>query len=204
MSTRFLKANAEALLCGRARSWSLFSHLLCFFVSSPPTHTHTHRTLHTSTAPPPSGLSNEEMAWANAAVAIPTHVPYPLPGSSLNLSHAGAIIIYEFFRVRNGSVVSETSSSSEPVPLRDLAPVQTKQACQEKIIRALAARGCILDGVESGSGDERAEEDARAGAITLREAKRRASSLLRRNDLTMKEVALLFRLANAAAAADVD
>ena len=190
--------------CAVARGRGHFSLILfVFFVFRPPQHTP-----HTSTSPPPSGLSNEEMAWANAAVAIPTHVPYPLPGSSLNLSHAGAIIIYEFFRVRSGSVISETSSYSAPVPHRGLAPVQTKQACQEKIIRALAARGCIIDGVDSGSGDEGAEEDARdeerAGAITLREAKRRASSLLRRNDLTMKEVALLFRLANAAAAADVD
>ena len=49
-----------------------------------------------------SGLSNEEMLWANAAVAIPTHVPFPLPGASLNLSHAAGIIVYELFRARGG------------------------------------------------------------------------------------------------------
>lgn len=137
-----------------------------------------------------SGLANDEMLWASAALGIPTQPEPGKPGSALNLSHAAALIAYDIFA--EAKEANSTSSFSAP----SLAvPFETRQACVTRITAALEAAGCVHgNGRAVGTGG-----DEGGNTMHIDEVERRAASLLsRRGGLTMREVSLLFRLAEAA------
>ena len=183
-----------------------------------------------------SGLTNEEIKWANGGiVSIPTRIEYPYPGSSLNLSHAFAIISYELYVesmdavVTSSSILSHSDASSDgrqPSPshverngretqfrLQEGIPFSTKVALHTKILEALQINDIISlpeveinDNVceESSEANDDANERLHEGdensngrRLSLQEADRRIAGLLNHKDLTMKEVSLLFSMANA-------
>ncbi len=102
-----------------------------------------------------SGLTNQELAYANIVVSIPTSDQY----SSLNLSHAVAVILYELYLLRDEPpIIQELSTQKEKklllqfiaqiTPFLNIPPY--KERVLQKVFKNLIGRS-VLSRRESNS-----------------------------------------------------
>ncbi|CEF96880.1 tRNA/rRNA methyltransferase, SpoU [Ostreococcus tauri] len=130
-----------------------------------------------------TGLTNEELAWASAAVVVPTAGAGKLcrkslkytgatGPTSLNLSHAVGIIAYEIFMACSGDDASSSpeasSTSSEP---QKLLTAEEKITLRNELVAARRALDVLDADVDRASPSKTSNEDEDEDVLRKREAK---------------------------------
>jgi len=150
-----------------------------------------------------TGLTNEDLAWAHAAVAIPTAGAGKLcrrslkytggtGPTSLNLSHAVGIIGYEIFMAMSGD-----DAKGSIAPEKDkLLSVDEKAMLKDEIVRARRALDVLTvddDALSSSSDSNSPEGDVDDAELFLRE-ERAFERILAAAPMHRSDAAALFQL----------
>lgn len=147
-----------------------------------------------------TGLTNEDLAWAHAAVAIPTAGAGKLcrrslkytggtGPTSLNLSHAVGIIGYEIFMAMSGD-----DAKGSIAPEKDkLLSVDEKAMLKDEIVRARRALDVLTVDEESPSTSDSNASDGDDAELFLRE-ERAFERILAAAPMHRSDAAALFQL----------